>query len=538
MKKSYLFLGTYTFGWQPADFDAPIALCKKYGIDGLLVKVYEKTQGLWYGGMSGFDAIHQRITAVGLEAIPYGFHYGGIDLLPEADAGLSFIYCIDAESAWDGQTKWGQSLADIWANHPGKLWISTWANPADHNWLGIISALSPHVQAWMPQVYSDKLADMAIAQWPKGLPMQPTVGIIGDGDANVGALHVKLFGDTDLSIWEYEEAVQHDSDIQAIMRAFGPRPAPAPSPLVQPPQQGGTVTTLKGFIMVPERTPITADGHPPENAGLSCVPASICAGAMFLNGVTHLGGVYTPDSFKDKVYGQGTVGGENVDPYVPYLKSLGINLSSFKGNPTQLVAESHKAIQAGNPVVFIEANPYGNPNYTHCCVFFGEQQGFLTSLDPWIAQAVTHSDATWVNTLLTGEVWTMAKITVALPDALAKAGWTLASGVLKAPAPHDTIPIPGPYCSHILTRNPSWRVDDYPLAPVQMLAPLEGSNPNIGNGTQQAFRFQYLEVKAGESHVIEVSTGQELAWTRAKLNEALGKLNALIGQVQAKPPIA
>ena len=317
-----------------------------------------------------------------------------------------------------------------------------------------------------------------------------------------------------------------------------PIPAPAPPPQVQPPQQGGTVTTLAKFPMVSERTSVTGDSHPSENATLNCVPASILAGAMSLLGKTQMDATFNPDHFKDQVYGQGTVGGENVAPYVPYLKTLGINLSAFKGNPTQLVAESHKAIQAGSPVVFIEPNPYGNPNYTHCCVFFGEQQGFLTALDPWIAQAITHSDATWTHTLLNNEVWIMEKMTAILPDALAKAGWTLASGVLKAPAPHDTIPIPGPYCSHILTRNPPWRVDDYPLAPVQMLAPLEGSNPNMGNGTQQAFRFQYLEVKAGESHVIEVSTGQELAWTRAKLNEALGKLNALISQVQAKPPIA
>ncbi len=296
------------------------------------------------------------------------------------------------------------------------------------------------------------------------------------------------------------------------------------------------MTTLAKFPMVSERTSVTGDSHPSENATLNCVPASILAGAMSLLGKTQMDATFNPDHFKDQVYGQGTVGGENVAPYVPYLKTLGINLSAFKGNPTQLVAESHKAIQAGSPVVFIEPNPYGNPNYTHCCVFFGEQQGFLTALDPWIAQAITHSDATWTHTLLNNEVWIMEKMTAILPDALAKAGWTLASGVLKAPAPHDTIPIPGPYCSHILTRNPPWRVDDYPLAPVQMLAPLEGSNPNMGNGTQQAFRFQYLEVKAGESHVIEVSTGQELAWTRAKLNEALGKLNALIGQVQVKPP--
>src|SRR6266567_4003040 len=313
-------------------------------------------------------------------------------------------------------------------------------------------------------------------------------------------------------------------------------PAPAPPPQVQPPQQGGSMTTLAKFPMVSERTGVTGDSHPSENAGLDCVPASICAAAMYLNGISALGGKYTPDSFKDAVYGQGVTGGEEIWKYVPYLKTLGINLISQSGPSDMLLQTVHRQIKAGNPVVFTEPNPYGNPNFTHVCVFFGEQPGFLTALDPWIAQAITHSDATWTHTLLNNEVWVMEKMTAILPDALAKAGWTLASGVLKAPAPHDTIPIPGPYCSHILTRNPSWRIDDYPLAPVQMLAPLEGSNPNMGNGTQQAFRFQYLEVKAGESHVIEVSTGQELAWTRAKLNEALGKLNALIGQVQVKPP--
>ncbi len=345
----------------------------------------------------------------------------------------------------------------------------------------------------------------------------------------------------EIDLW----GTKHALDIAALasdlanLRFAEPFPGDA-MPVVAPPQptpqQGGTVT-LKNFPMVAERTPITADGHPSENAGLNCVPASICAAAMFLNGITALGGKYTPDSFKDAVYGQGTTGGESASAYVSYMKTLGLSLISQSGQPSQLVAVVHKEIAAGHPVIFTEPNPYGNPAFTHVCVFFGEQPGFLTALDPWIALSVTHSDATWVNTLLNNEVWVMEKMTAILPDALAKAGWMLASGVLKAPAPHDTIPIPGPYCSHILTRNPPWRVDDYPLAPVQMLAPLELSNPAMGSGSQQPFRFQYLEVKAGESKVIEVSTGQELYATRSKLNEALGKLNALIAQVQAKPPI-
>src|SRR5712691_11237378 len=237
MSKSYLFLGIYTEHWQPADFDAPIVLCKKFHIDGLLVKVYEKTQGLWYSGH--FDAIYQRIKAAGLECIPYGFHYGGAELAAEAHVGLDFLqkygaYCMDAESDFDGHTDWGHDLALIWANHPGQLWISTWANPVDHHWLGIIDALKGEVQTWMPQVYSDDLANRALVQWPKGLPMQPTVGIVGDGDPNIGASHVKLFGDTDLSIWEYREVAGRESQVEGIMHAFGVIPTVAPIPQVAP----------------------------------------------------------------------------------------------------------------------------------------------------------------------------------------------------------------------------------------------------------------------------------------------------------------
>src|SRR6266567_2419296 len=414
MRKSYLFLGVYTKTWHAGDFDPVIALCKATGITGLLVKVYEYFAGEWYGGT--FPTIYQHITSAGLECIPYGFHYGngnGSNLQKEAEVALKFMgkygqYCMDAESDWDGHTAWGQSLASIWKGHPGKLWVSTWANPQDHQWLGIIDALKGEVQAWMPQVYSDKLGDKALAQWPHNLVLQPTVGIVGDGDPNHPERLVNLFGQGDLSIWEYREAIAHMNPLAAIMRAF--RGAAVP----QPAAQGGTsVVTLQHFPMIAERTPITADGHPPEDAGLSCVPASLLAGVMYLLGVKSIGGKYTPDSLKDAVYGQGYVGGMSAARYVGYLaKEFGITLTSFKGTPAALVAETHRQIAAGRPVVFTIPNPYGNPAYTHVCCFYGMGQRTLTAMDPWIAKPVTKSDATWAGLLQYNEVWIMSKIGV------------------------------------------------------------------------------------------------------------------------------
>ncbi len=168
--------------------------------------------------------------------------------------------------------------------------------------------------------------------------------------------------------------------------------------------------------MVAERTPITADGHPSENQFLNCVPASLCAGAMYLNGVSQIGGKYTPDSFKDAAYGQGYVGGTAASAYVDYAKSLGIHLYAINGNGTELVQHAHEHLRAGHPVVFTEANPYGNPQYTHVCVFFGESAGYLTSMDPWIAQAITRKDAEWAAILLDNQIWIEERLMIDLSN--------------------------------------------------------------------------------------------------------------------------
>ncbi len=187
------------------------------------------------------------------------------------------------------------------------------------------------------------------------------------------------------------------------------------------------MTVLQGFIMVPERTPITSDGHPSENAGLNCVPASLCAGAMYLNGISQTGGKYTPDSFKDAVYGQGYVGGTSAVKFVDYCALLGIRLYALNGNGTELVQHAHEHLRAGHPVVFTEPNPYGNPDYTHVCVFFGESSGYLTCMDPWIAQAITRRDAEWATILLDNQIWIEERLMIDLNNPVVAGYFSLQS---------------------------------------------------------------------------------------------------------------
>lgn len=172
------------------------------------------------------------------------------------------------------------------------------------------------------------------------------------------------------------------------------------------------MAALDGFPMVSQLTAITSDGRPSENAPFDCVAASICAGVMWLHGVKEVNQDYNPDLFKDKAYGENLHNeGTAAAAYVPYCKSLGIDLWVFKGIPGVLVREAHQQIQAGHPVIFTEPDPYVSASlgWSHVCVFYSEEPGYLVAMDPYIARPVRRTDQEWTQLLLDNEIWILEK---------------------------------------------------------------------------------------------------------------------------------
>jgi hypothetical protein len=102
--------------------------------------------------------------------------------------------------------------------------------------------------------------------------------------------------------------------------------------------------------------------------------------------------------------------------YVDFCKDeLGIKLSSLGStDPAQLVQWAHEHLRAGHPVVFTE--PY-SAKFTHVCVFFGEETGQLTCMDPLTAGSTTRSDEDWRRLLQDDEIWIMEKLMIELTDA-------------------------------------------------------------------------------------------------------------------------
>ncbi len=240
MANVLLFTGVETFGWQLTDFDRAIQWCKNHRIDGLIVKVYEVTQGEWYMGLGGSSVVVNHIRASGLDCLPYGYYYG---VSPSELASISFFlakhgkYCLNLEAEWDGNpNNMIGTLATALSNHPGDLWVSTWANPAEHGWLDNIRTLDPFVSVWMPEEYNDSLTTKRLSQFPtvQG-KVCPTYKV------NSSTITRMVQTDTP-SLWEYIDALANPVWVDAAIAHIKAGGTP-----VQLDSNGCVVTVVKSF---------------------------------------------------------------------------------------------------------------------------------------------------------------------------------------------------------------------------------------------------------------------------------------------------
>lgn len=100
-------------------------------------------------------------------------------------------------------------------------------------------------------------------------------------------------------------------------------------------------------------------------------------------------------------------------------------------------------------------------------------------------------------------------------------GWKDTGSVLTAP---NNIPITDGFRTYVLSH--AWDPANIPLEPAHGLSPLELSNPGLGSGTRQTFRWVALEwtSKAG---VFESSVGQELVAVLKLLSSTQASLQSL-----------
>jgi hypothetical protein len=103
-------------------------------------------------------------------------------------------------------------------------------------------------------------------------------------------------------------------------------------------------------------------------------------------------------------------------------------------------------------------------------------------MDPWIAEAITRTDAEWENLLRYNQIW-VEELMSTIP-----ANWHDNGTTLTAP---NGIPVVHGFRQWILSH--AWDSANWPLEPEQSVPQLELSNPSLGGGSRQTFRMTVLE---------------------------------------------
>lgn len=222
-----LFLGVDTANWALSQFQQAAQFARAHGIDSLILKTADGANW-WYGGINGYRQIKDVLQTAGVGVIPYTYSYGNKFNALDAEIDIlialmqdSGVVCADMETEWNGQAGWASHLASRMSPLQGVFLVSTWADPNLQNWQGVLQALSPCVDAYMPQQYNNFLASC----WQQfgSVCLQPTLEMTQDAGANDPVAIAKAAyqrGHTAISIWHYGTAVSNPTLLDQILSAF------------------------------------------------------------------------------------------------------------------------------------------------------------------------------------------------------------------------------------------------------------------------------------------------------------------------------
>jgi len=225
-----VFFGVGTIAWSIDQFKQAAQFSKDHGIDTVLLKTADGGNW-WYGGMDGYRQRRDAIKAEGVGVIPYTYSYGNKYnyLYGEIAILKSFmqedgIVCADMETEWNGQSDWASHLCSQMQGQYGIFLVSTWANPNDQNWRGVIAALNPCVDAYLPQQYTNYLATCWSQFGAAGATcLQPTLHMTDEFGSNDPVSIAKAAydqGHAAISVWYHETAVANPDLLDQVLSAF------------------------------------------------------------------------------------------------------------------------------------------------------------------------------------------------------------------------------------------------------------------------------------------------------------------------------
>jgi hypothetical protein len=223
-----LFLGVYTQGWSIAQFQQAAQDAKLLGCTSLLIKVADGLN-YWYTGIGGWQAVLSTVSAT-LPAIPYMYCYGnaaGSSVSGEAAILAKIMQTVgivtaDMETEFNGQVIWAQQLCAALKPISGIFGVTSWADPIQQSWTGVLQALTPCVNFWMPQAYDDFLASLYLGQYSAyGLPVYPVLKLGSEVGPNNLLQNAQNAKSPIIALWEYQAIAAYAAIIKNIVAMLG-----------------------------------------------------------------------------------------------------------------------------------------------------------------------------------------------------------------------------------------------------------------------------------------------------------------------------
>lgn len=268
-----LFIGNECNGWQPADFANAARFARSLGVDTIAPKRANGNEK-WYGNAANLRAERDAVLAVGCGYLPFIYSYGPkfgadqyqveSDTIREICSVNDGLCCIDMESEWNGHAAEAATFASL-LQGAGTLWCSTWADPDQQDWQGVIQALAPVITVWGPQEYTRWLNAQEGQLTALGVHcIHPELDLAASFDAGNDPLQEAknciARGDGSIWLWELQYAKGNPPLVHQIVSLFSSSPSPAPPPVVPPPppaptgwqrytvQSGDTLSGIAEFL--------------------------------------------------------------------------------------------------------------------------------------------------------------------------------------------------------------------------------------------------------------------------------------------------
>lgn len=222
-----LFFGVDTYSYTTAQWQAAVAFCVQHKVNFAIIKVFEITQGEWYGG--GFSSIAKLFTDAGVQVLPYGFLYGGNGLTWEIAELQKFqaefgAVCGDMEGQWWwNNPSDGQTVANALQGHPGLFFGSIPADPSANTFQPMSK-----VMLAMPMSYDDSLVAATRPDMSQigNEPVYPTLDLSAEfGPNNVLANAQWASAFDQVSFWYYGFATANPTLFDQAISIIGSLPA-------------------------------------------------------------------------------------------------------------------------------------------------------------------------------------------------------------------------------------------------------------------------------------------------------------------------